>query len=354
MDSSIRPPEPRVNLHYPFEQPPEVGHSFEVVPGVHWIRMPLPFALDHINLWAIEDGDGWTLVDTGLRNEQTAQAWRTLFASRPDDRPLKRIIVTHMHPDHVGMAGWLTRKFSIPMWMTAMEYLNCRVLVSDMGREAPPDAIEFYCRAGWSPSAIETYRARFGNFGKFIHPLPDSYRRIEDGQQVRIGDHDWEVVVGNGHSSEHASLYCPGLKLFISGDQVLPRISSNVSVYPLEPEANPMAGWLASLQRIGQRVPDDVLVLPAHNLCFRGLHLRLDNLIASQHRSLDRLLDRLAAPKRAIDVFGALFARAISEEDVALLGMATGESIACLNYLVQKGQARAKTDEQGVLWYEAA
>jgi len=249
------------------------------------------------------------------------------------------------------MAGWLTRKFGVRLWMTSLEYLTCRVMVSDSGREAPTDAIEFYRRAGWSAAAIESYRTRFGNFGKHIHPLPDSFRRLEDGEQLVIGANTWRVIVGNGHSPAHACLYCPALKVLISGDQVLPRISSNVSVYPTEPDADPMRGWLDSLAKLKREVPDDVLVLPAHNECFRGLHARLDALASGQHRALDRLRRALHEPKRAIDVFGALFARPISEADAPLLGMATGESLACLNYLLHRGEVTREIDAGCVARY---
>ena len=347
-------PVPKPTLVYPFEGPPARGLTTEVAPGVHWIRMPLPYALNHINLWALDDGDGWTLVDTGVRNDETALVWRELFANAPDKRPLGRVIVTHMHPDHVGMAGWLTRKFGVRLWMTSLEYLSCRVMVSDSGREAPPDAVEFFHRAGWSAAAIESYRARFGNFGKHIHPLPDSFRRLDDGEEFAIGANTWRVVVGTGHSPAHACLYCPALKVLISGDQVLPRISSNVSVHPTEPDADPMRGWLASLAKLKREVPDDVLVLPAHNECFRGLHARIDALAAGQERSLERLRRSLQEPRRAVDVFGALFARGIGEADVPLLGMATGESLACLNYLVHRDEAVREADADGVAWYRLA
>jgi glyoxylase-like metal-dependent hydrolase (beta-lactamase superfamily II) len=343
--------EPRSALDYPFPAPPDRGAFMEVAPGVYWMRMPLPFRLDHINVWAIDDGEGWAFVDTGMRTDDTAAAWRALFAAAPDARPVTRVFVTHLHPDHVGMAGWLARKFACRLWMTRLEYLNCRVAVSDTGREAPGDGVAFYRRAGWSEAAIESYRARFGNFGKNIHPLPDSYRRIQDGEEIVMGGHAWRVVTGSGHSPEHACLHCPALKVFISGDQVLPRISSNVSVHAMEPDANPMAEWYASLDKLQREVPDDVLVLPSHNECFRGLHARLAQLRRGQDRSMERLRRTLHEPRRAIDVFGALFARAISESDVALLGMATGESIACLNYLVHRGEATRELRDDGAMWY---
>ena len=339
-------------LVYPFDAPPLPGKALDVAPGVVWMRMPLPFVLNHINLWGLEDQGGWAVVDTGMRTEDTLAAWRGLFKDTRDERPITRVFVTHMHPDHIGLAGWLTRKFGCRLWMTRQEYLNCRVLCSDTGREAPDDALFFFRRAGWSESALEDYRARFGNFGKQIHALPDSYRRMIDGETITIGANEWRVIVGTGHSPEHACLYCPALKLLISGDQVLPRISSNVSVHPTEPDADPMREWLESLAKLKREVPDDVLVLPSHNECFRGLHARLDYLGASQHRTLDRLRDSLAQRKRAIDVFGTLFARDIDESSPALLGMATGESIACLNFLLHRGEADVALDDAGVAWYQ--
>ncbi|MBC7484038.1 MAG: MBL fold metallo-hydrolase, partial [Rhizobacter sp.] len=182
----------------------------------------------------------------------------------------------------------------------------------------------------------------------------DSFRRLDDGEELVIGANTWRVVVGTGHSPAHACLYCPALKVLISGDQVLPRISSNVSVYPTEPDADPMSGWLDSLAKLKREVPDDVLVLPAHNEAFRGLHARIDALASGQHRALDRLRRSLQEPKRAVDVFSALFARAIGEADVPLLGMATGESLACLNYLMQRDEAVRETDPDGVSWYRVA
>lgn len=348
---AISPPA-KPQLDYPFESPPQVGASLEIVPGVMWMRLPLPFKLNHINVWGLHDGDGWAVVDSGTRTDDALGAWRGFFADAGDQGPLTRVFATHMHPDHIGLAGWLTRKFRCSLWMTRQEYLNCRVLAADSGREAPEDALAFYRRAGWSDGAIDDYKARFGNFGKLIHALPESYRRIQDGEEIRIGSHDWRVIVGTGHSPEHACLYSPELKLLISGDQVLPRISSNVSVHPTEPDANPMQEWLDSLDKLRHAVPDDVLVLPAHNDCFRGLHARLDYLAASQQHTLDLLRQDLRQPRRAVDVFRTLFGRPIDESDGALLNMATGESLACLNYLVHRGEASRDLDQAGVARYQ--
>ena len=339
-------------LQYPFAAQPGPGELMPVAPGVFWIRMPLPGRLNHINLWVIEDGDGWALVDTGLRTEETVALWRDLFANALRGKPLRRIFVTHMHPDHVGMAGWLARKERATLWMSRLEYLTCRVMASDSGREAPPEALEFYRQAGWSETALDAYRARFGRFGSAIHALPDCFHRLDDGMEVPIGGRTWRVVMGNGHSPEHACLHCPELDLFISGDQVLPRISSNVSLHPTEPDSNPMADWLDSVAKLRREVPDSVLVLPAHNECFRGLHARLDYLGDSQRHVLDNLSRVLSEPRRAVDVFEVLFGRPIDESQISLFGMATGESLACLQYLIGRGEA-VKELRDGVAWYSA-
>ena len=341
----------RARLSYPFEAAPAPGAAIDVAPGVKWMRMPLGGQLAFINVWALKDKTGWTIVDTGLQTPATAAAWRTIFAEVLQGEPVTRVIVTHMHPDHIGMAGWMTRKFGARLWITRLEYLMCRMLAADTGREAPQDALRFYRAAGWDTGMLDTYQSRFGGFGKALHALPDSFRRLDDGEEFAIGKQTWRVVVGNGHSPEHACLYCPALKLLISGDQVLPRISSNVSVFPTEPDGDPLRDWLSSLARIKTRVPDDVLVLPAHNDPFHGLHARLDHLIGGHERALVRLEGLLAEPKRATEVFGVLFKRSITPE---LLGMATGEALAHLNCLMHRGVVTRVADADGVDWYQAA
>jgi len=337
-------------LTYTAHSAPQSGQAITVAPGVNWLRMPLPVALNHINLWALEDLEGWTLVDTGMQTPETAAAWQSAFSGPLGGRPVTRVICTHMHPDHVGMAGWLTRRFDCQLWMTRLEYLTCRVLVADTGREAPPDAIRFYHAAGWGADAIEHYKARFGGFGKMVYTLPDSYHRITDSEQLLIGGMQWRAIVGRGHSPEHACLHCPELRLLISGDQVLPRISSNVSVFPTEPDADPLTDWIESLASIKLQVPDDVLVLPSHNEPFHGLHARLEQLMRGHEDALLRLHQKLDAPQRAVDVFGILFRRQVSG---GLLTMATGESLAHLNCLIRRGLAVKQTDHSGVDWYRS-
>jgi glyoxylase-like metal-dependent hydrolase (beta-lactamase superfamily II) len=346
---SAETPTSRQALTYPFGTTPEPGCAVEVSPGVLWLRMPLPMpALNHINVWALADGTEWTLVDTGMQTPDTVASWHSAFTGPLAARKVGRVVCTHMHPDHIGMAGWLTRQHECRLWTTRLEYVTCRMLVADTGREAPADGVRFYRAAGWDEAALEYYRARFGGFGKAVYALPDSYRRVLDGEELRIGDHAWRGVVGHGHSPEHLCLYCRELKVLISGDQVLPRITSNVSVFPTEPEADPLTDWLDSLASIKRRVDDDVLVLPSHNEPFRGLHARLDALIEGHEDRLTRLAAELATPKRAVDVFSLLFRRRVGVE---MLSMATGESVAHLNCLMHRGIAGREFDAAGVAWY---
>lgn len=344
----------RAPLEYPFGQDgPEVGDTLEVAPGIYWVRMPLPFSLQWINLWLIDDGArGWTIVDTGMPLEDTKAAWRKIFEEQLDGRPVWRVIVTHMHPDHIGNAGWLSRKFpDSEFWISRLEYISCRMLVADTGRKAPEVGMEFYRQAGWNGDQIANYEARFGGFGRGVSRLPDAYFRLEDGDAFEMAGEEWIIVTGHGHSPEHSCLFCPALNVVISGDQLLPRISSNVSVFPTEPEANPLKDWLESCEKLKAVLPSDVLVLPAHNAPFKGAQQRLDHLIKGHGVALKRLKQRLAQePRRVVDVFPAIFGRKIDDD---VISMATGEAIAHLNYLIANGDATRSKDEAGIAWYRA-
>jgi glyoxylase-like metal-dependent hydrolase (beta-lactamase superfamily II) len=341
---------PGRNLDYPFEARPELGETIEIAPGVLWIRMRLPMQLNHINLWLLEDGDGWTVVDTGIRDEVTADAWKQLFAGRMGGRPIRRVIVTHLHPDHIGLAGWLVRRFGVELWMTRTDYLMCRNLVADTGEEAPEEGIRFYRAAGYAAEELEAYKTRFGGFGRGVYRLPNSYHRIQDGERITIGDRVWEVVVGRGHAPEHACLWCREDNLFISGDQILPRISSNVSLFPTEPDADPLKDWLDSCSKLADLLPADILVLPSHNEPFRGVKLRLKELIDGHETGLAKLLALCAEPRRAVECFPALFRSRITS---GIYMMATGETLAHMNCLLARGKLARTTDADGVDWYVA-
>jgi glyoxylase-like metal-dependent hydrolase (beta-lactamase superfamily II) len=335
-------------LIYPCGEPPIPGTVKQVAEDVYWVRMPLPFSLKWINLWLLRDGDGWAIVDTGVATEETRLHWRTIFETCLEGLPVKRVLITHMHPDHVGLAGWLTRKFDAQLWMSRLEYLTCRTLVADTGRDAPDVAISFYRAAGWNEDALDTYRVRFGGFGKAVSRLPDAYKRLTEGEAIMIGGRPWQVIMGCGHSPEHACLFQADLNVLISGDQVLPRISSNVSVFPTEPEGDPMTDWINSCHKLKAALPDDVLVLPSHNEPFVGLHRRLDDLIDNHESALTRLAGWIEEPKRVIDCFSPLFKRTIGPD---VLGMATGEAIAHLNCLIARGQAGVTAGADGVALY---
>ncbi|RME63055.1 MAG: MBL fold metallo-hydrolase, partial [Alphaproteobacteria bacterium] len=254
---------PAAELDYPFAAVPEAGAAIAVAPGVYWIRMALPMQLDHINLWLLDDGDGVAIVDTGLRTRDTQARWQAVLKDVVGSRRITRIIVTHMHPDHVGMAGWLHRETGAPLFMTRTEYLTARVLTLDNGGAVPEDVLDFYRAAGFSEEQLAARRnAGWGNFARVVSPLPAAYRRLCAGDVLPIGGCDWQIVVGHGHSPEHACLMCAELGVIITGDQVLPRISSNVSVFPTEPEADPLGDWLRSLHGL-KALPDGLLALPA-------------------------------------------------------------------------------------------
>jgi glyoxylase-like metal-dependent hydrolase (beta-lactamase superfamily II) len=261
-----------------------------------------------------------------------------------------QVICTHMHPDHIGLAGWLCERFSAPLLMTRLEYVMARMLLADTGQPAPESGATFYRAAGWDDAQLDRYRQEFGQFGRAVSPMPAAYVRLREGDRVTIGGQDWRVVVGEGHSPEHACLWRETDGVVLGGDQILPKISSNVSVWPTEAEADPLGDWLVSLERMKSVFPDDVLVLPSHGEPFRGVRTRLDALIRGHQVALKRLERSLQEPRRAVDVFPALFARPVGD---GVRGMATGESVAHLNYLLRQGRAVRVRDADGVDWWSA-
>lgn len=333
--------------HYPFPKPPELGQPQQVADGVYWLRMPLPFKLDHINLWALEEKDGWTIVDTGLATDTTTELWDSIISQL--NAPIKRVIGTHMHPDHIGLAAWLCRRSDAELWMSRTEYMYCRILLEDSNQQAPDVAIQFYRAAGFNEEQLNYYQSKFGAFGSMIRGMPNSYHRLRDGDDFIINHRQWQVIIGEGHSPEHVCLHCPELDVFIAGDQLLPTISSNVSVWPIEPHSNPLEDWIASCKKLQSQLHDNTLVLPSHGLPFTGANARLHTLIEEHERDLQAIYEHCVEPKRVVDIFPLIFKSRITH---ATLVLATGESYAHLNCLVNRGMIIMEKDEQGIHWYQ--
>ncbi len=329
---------------------PEAGSLHELADGVFWLRMSLPMSgLNHINLYIIKDKTGFVIIDTGLGWHEAKTIWADIFAGQFKNQKPNRIICTHLHPDHTGLAGWLCDKFNVPLLMSRSEYILCRLLAADTGKPAPKAGIEFYQRAGLNNEQILHYKSRFGGFGKAISPMPMSYIRLKEGDKIKINSQNWHIMTGSGHSPEHVCLYNQTQNIIISGDQILPNISSNVGVWPTEPEADPLSDWLKSCKRFINDLPEDVLVLPAHGIPFIGAHARLAKLINHHAKSLDRLLEFCQRPRKANECFSIMFKRKIDESNML---MAVGETIAHLNYLLNKNLISRNLNENGQYIYQ--
>ncbi len=330
---------------------PPPGEVFEVADGVFWLRMPMWGRLNHINVWLLRDNGGWTIVDTGIFNEDVQNHWRKVFSGFLGGEPVTRVIATHLHTDHTGNAGWISREWGCELWMSRSDFYMCKVMAADGPSDVPDDAIRFYRRAGFTEERLERYRQRFGQFGASISPLPAGYRRIVDGQYMDIGGREWRAVIGHGHAPEHVCLYCPELKVIIAGDQILPGITPNVSVQPSEPHANPLKDWIASCIRFREILPPNLLVLPAHESLYEGVHERLTALIDWHEVALEKLYEMCAEPRRAVDVFPALFKSEITDTSYF---PATGEAIAHLHCALERRMLCVEEDEQGVAWWRQA
>ena len=338
-------------LTYPLGRTgPAAGEIIELAEGIGWTRSPVPGSLNHINLWILEDGEGVALVDSGLDIPPAREAWEKLFAGPLAGRAVTRVICTHFHPDHLGLAGWLAERFGVRLWMTRGEWLFARMLTADIRDAPPPEALAYWRAAGWSEERIEEEAAKgWGRFASVVSPVPVAFVRLQEGDSLPIGRRTWRIVIGSGHSPEHACLVDDEGGLMIAGDQVLPRITSNVSLSLSEPEADPLGEWLASIAKL-KTLTDDLLVLPSHGEPFTGLHARLDALAEGHRGRLDALHAHLEAPRRALDCFTVLFGRKIEDGS---LGLATGEAMAHLRRLEVEGKAERETRD-GVNWYRSA
>lgn len=338
-------------LEYPHPGPPAPGGAIEVAPGLHWLRMPLPFELDHINLWLLEEDDGWTVIDSGLGIGATRKLWEQVFADVLGDRAVRRVVVTHYHPDHAGNAAWLCQRFGARLWMTRAEFLTAHAVLHGVASFSAEASAALFRANGLGEQGVGMLLERGDLYRKLVPEFPAEHRRLMHGSTVRLGGRDWEVIVGYGHAPEHASLYCRELNVVVSGDMLLPRISTNVAVRPIDPTGDPLRLFLESIRQFG-RLDADVLVLPSHGVPFRGAHARVAALEAHHGARLDELQAACkAAPRSAADVLEVLFRRRLDSNQIFF---AMGEAIAHLHCLHYAGRLRRKPGGDGVIRYAGA
>lgn len=342
-------------IRHPFEAAPEPGAAITVAPGILWLRLPLPMALDHVNVYALDDGDGWTIVDSGFATGKTREIWGEILAGPLAGRPVTRVVATHHHPDHIGLAGWFQTEHGAELWTTRTTrtaWLFARMLVLDVRDRPAPESLAFWRAAGMDPDLLaQRAQERPFNFADICAPLPLGFRRLREGETVRMGGRDWIVRMGHGHAPEHATLWSCDDDLVIGGDQLLPGISANLGVYATEPDADPITEWLESCARLARFARAEHLVLPGHKLPFTGLPLRLRQMAENHHGALARLLDHLDRPRSAADCFAPLFKRPV---DAGVYGMALVEAVAHLNHLHRAGRVRRQRSPEGVWLYERA
>lgn len=334
-----------VSLRYPHEAPPPRGTTTEVAPGIHWVRMPLPFALDHINLWLLEDGEGITLVDCGLGSKLTHEIWGEVLAAWLPQRPVRRIVVTHFHPDHIGLAARLAEEHGVTVNMTLGEFLVAHAMWQQSQGFDVGSMVDHFARHGLAAATCEALRRLDTRYSKGVPTLPQRFERLFGDSVLRIGGREWRVMCGYGHSPEHASLYCAEAGVLISGDMVLPRISTNVGVHACVPDDDALAEFLDSLARLST-LPQDTLVLPSHGLPFYGLQARVAALGAHHEERCTELLAVLDEPKSAADVLPVLFSRPL---DTFQTMFAMGEAIAHLNHVLHAGQVRKVEASDGII-----
>jgi glyoxylase-like metal-dependent hydrolase (beta-lactamase superfamily II) len=342
-------------LHYPFgDALPAPGTAMDVAPGVRWVRMALPFALDHVNLWLLQDRaerdgrwvDGWAVVDCCIDTPESRAQWDAVIDRGLDGLPILRVVVTHMHPDHIGLAHWLCQRFDAPLHISATDYHAARVACASSTGHGGDGPARFFAAHGLADAdALAKIRARTGYYASMVPAVPSQFTRLLDGALLDVGSRRWSLIAGYGHAPEHIALHDAAADVLVSGDMVLPRISTNVSVFDTEPEADPLSLFLASLERY-RPLPASTLVLPSHGKPFRGLHTRLDQLHAHHRDRLSEVLEACAtAPQSAADILPVLFPRAL---DLHQTTFALGEALAHLHTLWRRGSLRRQLDAGGV------
>jgi glyoxylase-like metal-dependent hydrolase (beta-lactamase superfamily II) len=337
-------------LLYPFDALPAPGTTLEVAPGVRWLRMPLPFQLNHINLWMIEEQDGWTIVDTGIGNDETKQCWEKIFSGMKG-LTVKRVILTHYHPDHAGNAAWLCEKFGVELWTTQGEYLTAHAVRAAAAGYTSDAVLGVFEKNGLDAERRAAMAPKGNRYAALVPGFPASYHRIYEHDAIRIGGHEWSAIIGYGHAPEHLSLYCKALNVVIAGDMLLSTISTNVSVWSVDPEGDPLRLFLQSIARY-RALPEDVLVLPSHGKPFRGAHARVGELEGHHAKHFKALEASLKGkPMSAAELLGVLFRRPL---DAHQTFFAMGEAIAHLHYLYYAGRATRAIGSDGVMRYATA
>jgi glyoxylase-like metal-dependent hydrolase (beta-lactamase superfamily II) len=332
-------------IHYPHETPPAKGTAREIADGILWIRLSMPLGLDHVNVYALREPNGWTVIDTGLDTKLNRREWAAIIKDDLRGDPILRVVVTHHRPDHVGLAGWFMAQ-GAELLMTRTAWLTARMLTLDEEPTPSPEAVSFWRAAGMDEALLsKRLDNRPFNFCDTVYPLPLGFTRLEEGAMHRLGGRDWVVHLGQGHAPDHATLWCQDVPLVLAGDQLLPSISPNLGVYPTEPMADPVAEWLESCARFETMAREDHLVLPGHKLPYHGLPARLAQLSDNHHGALARLREHLRAePRTAVDCFAPLFKRQIDE---ATYGLAMVEAVAHLNHLYHLGEVAREMDARG-------
>ena len=324
------------SLVFPVDEPPVAGQVVEVAPGILWARIPLPFRLNHINVYLLDDGEGWAVLDTGIGNDATRAIWDALTAGPLAGRPLTRLIVTHFHPDHIGLAGWLCEQHGLPLLTSQTSYLSSlNISLSPGALDAKPYR-DFYLRHGLDAATTQRVATQGHGYLKMVSGLPPTFVRLVAGDTLKIGGRSFDVLTGNGHAPEQVMLYCAADNIFLAADQVLAKITPNISVWAVDPEGDPLGLYIRSLSAIKQQVPAGALVLPGHQLPFYGLHTRSDELAAHHETRCAAIAEACrAAPRSAAELVPVLFTR---ELDPHQMSFAFSEVQAHVNYMLRKGE----------------
>jgi len=334
--------------------PPELpapGQFAEVAEDIYALNVAVPFkGLRQVALWLLRGPEGWTMIDCGWGDPETRAAITNAFDTLLGDEPLVRLIVTHFHPDHMGNCRWICDRWGIVPHVTRAEWFAAKcserlMYIDDLDAQA-----RFFEAHAIDQALLARYQAEFILYDRGVAVSP-AHQCLRDGQTLTFGGTTWEVLAGAGHSPEMATFYSAERRIYISADQVLPRISSNVGVNHWEPAADPLKDFLHSLAVIADKVPSDALVLPSHGDPFRDAPARIRNLARHHEDRLDQLMADFDGqkPRTAGACMATLFGKKL---DGTQIGFAAGETIAHLNHLVERGRLQRISQPDGRIHYQ--